>query len=225
MINLLPRWVELGGFLLAINAGFINAIGLLGFEHNAVSHLTGTSTFFSLAIATHNLHNALHLLLIMLSFIVGAAYSGLVIGHSSLKLGRRYSTALITESLLLLIGMLLLDQGSVTGHYFASAACGLQNALTTTYSGAIIRSTHVTGLFTDLGLALGLRLRGQKSKPRQIMLYLILITGFISGGIVGAIGFMLYQFTALLLPSLMTAVMAMLYWIYVQRQRAQQTSQ
>lgn len=219
MILLLPRWVELGGFLLALNAGFINAIGLLGFEHNAVSHLTGSSTHFSLALANHDAINAGHLLLIMLSFMLGAAYSGFVIGHISLKLGRRYSAALITESLLLLIAMLLLMQASSFGHYFASAACGLQNALTTTYSGAIIRSTHVTGLFTDLGLALGFRLRGKKAQPRQIRLYLVLITGFICGGIAGAVGYVHYQFSALLLPIAMTALMAICYWLYMLKTR------
>ncbi|HEX2584671.1 MAG TPA: DUF1275 family protein, partial [Steroidobacteraceae bacterium] len=65
MINKLPKWVEVGGFLLAFNAGFINAVGLLGFKHQAVSHLTGTSTFLSLAITNSNFPEITHLLLVM----------------------------------------------------------------------------------------------------------------------------------------------------------------
>jgi len=91
MINKLPKWVEVGGFLLALNAGYINAVALLGFKHQAVSHLTGTSTFLSLAIANSNVQEMTHLLLVMASFIVGAAYSGLVIGNAALQLGRRYT--------------------------------------------------------------------------------------------------------------------------------------
>lgn len=215
MIRQLPRWVEIGGFLLALNAGFINAIGLLGFKHQAVSHLTGTSTFLSLAITQTDLQEVIHLLLVMLSFILGAAYSGLVIGNTALKLGRRYSLALLTESALLLVSMILLNQDSLAGHFFASAACGLQNAMTTTYSGAVVRTTHVSGLFTDLGVALGLRCRGQKSDSRKIMLYCILIAGFIVGGVMGAILFAHYRFSALWVSCLLTAAVAVSYGVFL----------
>lgn len=215
MIRQLPRWVEVGGFLLALNAGFINAIGLLGFKHQAVSHLTGTSTFLSLAITQTDLQEVIHLLLVMLSFILGAAYSGLVIGNTALKLGRRYSLALLTESALLLVSMILLNQDSLAGHFFASAACGLQNAMTTTYSGAVVRTTHVSGLFTDLGVALGLRCRGQKSDSRKIMLYCILIAGFIVGGVMGAILFAHYRFSALWVSCLLTAAVAVSYGVFL----------
>lgn len=215
MINKLPRWVELGGFFLALNAGFVNAIGLLGFKHQAVSHLTGTSTFLSLSLTNQNVQEALHLILVMLSFVVGAAYSGIVIGNTALKLGRRYSVALITESLLLFISMYYLNTGSPMGHFFASAACGLQNAMTSTYSGAIVRTTHVSGIFTDLGVALGLRVRGQKTDSRKVVLYLILITGFVVGGIAGSIGFMRYQFSAMWVPCIITALIAISYWLFL----------
>ena len=215
MISKLPKWVEVGGFFLAFNAGFINAIGLLGFKHQAVSHLTGTTTFLSLAVANADFQEALHLLFVMVCFILGAAYSGIIIGNTALKLGRRYSLALITESILLFISMILLNHGSLLGHFFASAACGLQNAMTSTYSGAIVRTTHVSGLFTDLGVALGLRLRGQKADARKITLYLTLISGFTFGGIAGSLAFVKMQFSAMLLPSVFTAFIAVGYWLYL----------
>jgi len=215
MINKLPKWVEVGGFLLAFNAGFINAVGLLGFKHQAVSHLTGTSTFLSLAIANSNMQEMTHLLLVMVSFILGAAYSGLVIGNTALKLGRHYSAALLTESALLFVSMYLLNHGSLTGHFYASAACGLQNAMTSAYSGAVVRTTHVSGLFTDLGAALGLRLRGHKTDSRKIILYSILISGFIAGGIGGSLLFAKLMFTAILAPCLLTALIAIGYWVFL----------
>lgn len=214
MINKLPKWVEIGGFFLTLNAGFINAVGLLGFKHQAVSHLTGTSTFLSLEIANNNTQEIIHLLIVIASFVVGAAFSGLVIGNTALKLGRRYSLALMTESLLLFASMYLLNHGSQDGHFFASAACGLQNAMTSTYSGAVVRTTHVSGLFTDLGVALGLRFRGQQADKRKIILYLTLIVGFIAGGVVGSLLFSRFQFSALLAPGIMAATIAVCYWIY-----------
>ena len=51
MLTRLPRWVEVGAFLLAFLAGSVNAVGLLGFSHQSVSHLTGTTSLLGLALA------------------------------------------------------------------------------------------------------------------------------------------------------------------------------
>src|SRR5690606_17478697 len=104
------------------------------------------------------------------------------------------------------------------GHYLASAACGLQNAMTSTYSGAMVRTTHVTGLFTDLGIMLGLKLRGQPADRRRILLYLILIGGFIGGGVLGALGYSAWHYQALLGASAMCIVLAVVYLLYWHRQ-------
>jgi len=217
MIRRLPRWVEAGAFALAFAAGSVNAIGLLGFSHQAVSHLSGTSTLLGLALAQVNWASGIHLLLVILSFIFGAVFSGVLIDSSALQSGRRYGVALLVETVLLLLAMLALHYNSVSGHYLASAACGLQNAMVTTFSGAIIRTTHVTGLFTDLGLMLGARLRGQALDRRKLVLFLLLIGGFIGGGGIGARAFAALHFQALLLPAALTAVMALLYQRYLRR--------
>lgn len=214
MINKLPKWVEVGGFFLALCAGAINAIGLLGFKHQAVSHLTGTSTFLALEIAQSNFGEIVHLLLVIASFMAGAALSGVLIGNTALKLGRRYSVALIIESLLLLASMWYLNRNSLSGHFFASAACGLQNAMTSTYSGTVVRTTHVSGIFTDLGVIFGMKLRGHSIDKRRVILYLILIAGFIVGGVIGAISFEQLRFSAMLFPAALSALLALSYWIY-----------
>lgn len=219
MINRLPRWVEIGGFCLALIAGAVNAIALLGFNHQGVSHLSGSSSLLGVELANGNLDNALHLLWMLLSFVLGATISGCVIGHESLKLGRRYGVALLAVSSSLLMAMWLLEQGSNYGNYLASAACGLQNAMTSTYSGAVVRTTHVTGLFTDLGIMLGLKLRGQAADRRRVWLYLVLIGGFIGGGVGGALGYGFWSYRALLAPALIAATLAVVYFIYWNQQR------
>ena len=70
----------------------------------------------------------MHLLLVILSFVVGAALSGFLIDSSALQPGRRYGLALLLETALLLLAMLALQHNSVAGHYLASAACGLRLA-------------------------------------------------------------------------------------------------
>ena len=105
------------------------------------------------------------------------------------------------------------------GHYFATAACGLQDSLVTTYSGAVIRTTHVTGIFTDLGIMLGAKLRGEAFDNRKAFLFLLIIVGFIVGGTLGAYGFSHLEFDALFIPAGMCVLLALSYSIYTSRIR------
>lgn len=211
MISKLPRWVEYGAFVLALIAGCVNAIGLLGFKHQSVSHLSGTATLLGTSVFDASFLEAFHIVGILISFLVGASCSGYLISGRSLKLGRHYDSLLFIESGLLLISIYFLNQGSLFGIYCASAACGLQNALATTYSGAIIRTTHVTGVFTDLGLMIGAKLRGDTFDKRKAILFLLIIFGFISGGVLGAFLFIVLQFFALVVPAAICFSMAIIY--------------
>lgn len=220
MFTRLPRWVEIGGFWLAAIAGSVNAIGVLGFNHQGVSHLTGSSTLLGLSLVDRDLGGGAHLLLIIVSFVFGAALSGAIIGGAVLRLGRRYSVALLIEAALLLAAMVVLGRGSSAGHFLASAACGLQNGMVSTYSGAAIRTTHVSGLFTDLGTMLGARLRGHPMDARKALLFLLLIAGFILGGSVGAYGYQHLEFTALAIPSAAAIALAVVYEVYRRSEKA-----
>lgn len=214
MISQLPKWVEFGAFVLALIAGCVNAVGLLGFEHQSVSHLSGTATLLGTELLSQSSQKILHLLGILLSFLVGASISGFLLHGSTLKLGRHYDTALFMECVLLCLSSWLLFTGSFYGHFFASAACGLQNALATTYSGAIIRTTHVTGIFTDLGIMLGAIFRGQALDRRKAKLFLWVIFGYVLGGTSGAWLYAELVFKALLIPAGLCLTLAVIYRIY-----------
>ncbi|MGD8172053.1 YoaK family protein [Vibrio sp. TRT 21S02] len=214
MISKLPRWVEYGAFLLASLAGIVNAIGLLGFQHQAVSHISGTVTLLGTSLETLD-GRTLHLFMIVFSFMLGAVLSGTFIESTALKLGRRYGVALCIEGGLLYIAYLLLKDNSLYGQYFASAACGLQNAMLTTFSGAVVRTTHLTGIVTDLGLMIGARLRGQPFDYRKAKLFLFIFLGFLSGGVLGAKLFAAYSLGALLLPVFLSLAIAFSYWTYL----------
>ncbi len=217
MISKLPRWIEIGALVLAFNAGCINAIGLLGFEHQAVSHVSGTVTLLGASMLEDTFTSSMHLAGVLLSFFLGAAMSGFILHGSTLKLGRNYEAALVLEAALIFSALYFLSQGSYYGHYTASAACGLQNALATTYSGAVVRTTHLTGIFTDLGIMLGAVLRGKTFIKRKATLFLIIATGFIVGGTVGAVIFKRFQFEALWLPACVCLLLAAIYRVYAQK--------
>ena len=86
----------------------MNAIGLLGFDHQSVSHLSGTATLLGTGVYQGSLQNALHLVGVLLSFLAGASIAGFLLHGFTLKLGRHYDTALVIEALLLLTALAFL---------------------------------------------------------------------------------------------------------------------
>lgn len=219
MISKLPRWIWTGAWALAFIAGIVNVVGLLGFEHQAVTHLTGTTSMLAAALAALDGTAALHFAAIIGSFMAGTVLSGFLIQDSTLQLGRRYGVALLLESVLLCIAVPLLNRNSIFGLYSASCACGLQNAMVSTYSGAVVRTTHVSGMFTDLGIFLGHSLRGLPVDMRRLRLCFLIISGFLCGGIAGAVAFRHLGYSALLIPGGLTAVTSATYGLYRIRSR------
>lgn len=214
MISKLPPWVEYGSFILALIAGLVNSIGFLGFKHQSISHLSGIATLLGTGLVNSSFLDIVHLIVIILSFLIGAAISGYFLSGRELKIKRNYSALLSLEAIFLFAAVGFLTSGSLHGHYLASMACGVQNALVTTFSGAIVRTTHVTGIFTDLGIMIGAKLRGNEFDKRKGLLFLLIITGFIFGGALGAYFFSALKFKALFIPAIACLLLAFFYQAY-----------
>lgn len=214
MIAKLPRWVWIGTWVLAFIAGIINVVGLLGFDHQTVTHLTGNTSRLAADVANLNWSGASHVLAIILSFVAGTVISGIVIQNSTLQLGRRYSVVLMLESILLFLSVPLFRQQNELGLYAAACASGLQNAMVSAYSDTSVRTTHLSGMFTDLGLYLGHAIRGIPINMARLKFCLLVISGFLVGGVVGASAFRFYDYGALYFPALLTALVSIAYAAY-----------
>jgi uncharacterized membrane protein YoaK (UPF0700 family) len=214
LIRQLPRWAWIGGGLLALVAGCINAVGYLCFRHQPVTHLTGTSTELGIAVAHADLKEIAHWGLTLVSFLIGAIVSGFIVEQRALQVGRRYGVVLMLESVLLFVAMPLIHDAKDLGLYLAAGACGLQNAMVSTYSGAALRTTHVSGIFTDLGMYLGQRLRGLDVDVLRIHICLLVASNFIVGSMLGALGYAHMQERVLLVPAVLTGVVGLGYGIY-----------
>lgn len=219
MITRLPRWVWPVAWLLAFAAGAVNAIGLLGAAHQAVSHLTGTTSLLAVAVVAGDGVEIARFAGVALAFVAGAAVSGAVIPLDPLHLGRRQSALLAGVALLLVAAQRLLDHGSALGLPLAAAACGLQNAMTTSYSGAVVRTSHLSGMFTDLGIALGHVLRRAPVHPRRLVLCSVVIAGFFAGGVAAALVFARIGYGALFVPAALTAALAVVNAVHVVSRR------
>ena len=214
MISKLPRWIWTGAWALAFVAGAVNVIGLRGFEHQAITHLTGTTSMLAVALAALDGTTSLHFAVVIAAFVAGTILSGFIIQDSTLRLGRRYGVALLVESVLLCVAVPLLKRNHVAGLYSASCAVGLQNAMVSAYSGAVVRTTHLTGMFTDLGIFIGHSLRGLPVDVRRLRLCLLVITGFLGGGIVGSLAYSRLDYGALFIPAGLTATASLSYALY-----------
>lgn len=214
----LPRWVWVGAGSLAFVAGIVNVVGYLGFEHQAITHLTGTTSLLGAALVHGDPRAVAGLLGVVLAFVAGAMASGLIIQDSTAQLGRRYGVVLSIEALLLVLAVPLFERRMIAGALLAAAACGLQNAMASTYSGSLIRTSHVTGLFTDIGIALGHALRGMPIAKRRLALCALVICGFLTGGIAGAWLYSFFGYYTLYFPAALTGGVGLAYALYRQRE-------
>ena len=206
MISKLPPWAWWVAWALAFVAGIVNVVGLLGFEHHAVTHLTGNTSMLASAVASLDLSGSLHFAAVIGSFVAGTVLSGIIIQDSVLQLGRRYGVALLLESVLLFVAVPLFGRSNPCGFYAAAGACGLQNAMVSTFSGTVVRTTHVSGMFTDLGIFLGHALRGLPVDKKRVRLCVLVIGGFFCGGIVGSVLFRSWGANTLYVPAAMTGL-------------------
>ena len=214
MLSKFPRWIWIGIWLLAFVAGAVNVVGFLCFSRQAVTHMTGTTSMLGAAIGVGDISAALRYLSVLAAFVLGAFVSGYVIRDGALKLGRHYGLVMIVEALMLYSAPHFLARASMWGIYLASCACGLQNGMVTNYSGAVIRTTHVSGMFTDLGLFLGGAVRGQAFDRRRLQLCCLVISGFLLGGVAGSCLFSALGVFALYLPATMVLIAALGYFFY-----------
>jgi uncharacterized membrane protein YoaK (UPF0700 family) len=216
----LAAWVWVGAGILAWVAGVVNVVGFLGFQHQAITHLTGNTSLFGAALVAGDAGAALQLFGVLAAFVGGAILSGLIIQDSILQLGRRYGVVLTLESLLLLAAVRAFEHQHALGPLCAAMACGLQNAMATTYSGAVVRTSHLSGMFTDLGIMLGHALRGMPVATRRLGICVLVILLFLAGGVSGAWLFGAVGYAALYVPAAMTGVTGLGYAAYRQHRQA-----
>ncbi len=215
----IPLWVSAGGFALTVLAGWVNAIGFMSAQHQAISHMSGTATLMGIDFAQAPQAITWHPARILLAFFIGAIACGCIIRQQTLKMGRRYGVALSVESALLFAATYALRHDSNWGYYLASMACGLQNAMASSYSGSVIRTTHLTGMITDLGIACGHVFVRESVEWRRFKLYGVLLCGFIVGSYAGAQAYLHFQYDALLAPAGLAGVSGLCYAGYKQYEK------
>ncbi|WP_051693474.1 YoaK family protein [Thioclava dalianensis] len=185
---------------LSLVAGAVNAAGFraLGyFSANMTGNVSAASDFLSLG----RFATALWLLGLLIAFVLGAFASGLLIDMGERRdLRGIYAFSILLEAALLIClgGLDLIWTAAISGHLMMiglSFVMGLQNAATTRISDGRVRTTHVSGIATDIGLGFAALMPGAgRSDDTQItrarlLLHLATLGSFFAGGLAGVWGY------------------------------------
>ena len=210
------------GASLSFVAGATNAGGFLAVGRYT-SHMTGmlSSVADNLALAQFGL--ALAGLMALLAFLAGAMTTAWMVNWGLRRqLRSSFARPLLVEAILLLVfGWFGAAIGGWAGLFMPLTVLvlcfimGLQNALITKISKAEIRTTHVTGLLTDIGIEVGKMLYFNRAhQPQKVVanrhklkIHLTLVACFFTGGVAGALGFKTWGYVTSLPLALLLVVL------------------
>lgn len=212
---------------MAFQAGAINAGGFLSC-HRFVSHVTGFATHFGAEFSLGHIGTALGTLSVPLYFLGGSMIAAYFVDRNITKGERPHYTsmfALISLSMLFVslagrlgyFGTFGQSPDLVSDYVLLSTLClcsGIQNATITSASGAVVRTTHLTGITTDLGIgivraasiSIPKAIRQMELKANSMRLGIIL--SFIFGSLVSSYFFLNFNYFGFLIPAFISAMLA-----------------
>lgn len=182
--------------VLSFVAGTVNVAGFLA-VHRLTTNVTGHFAFFTEEVFKLNFSLSFIFLLYVLFFLFGAFVSSYLIELiSKRRMDFEYVIPILIEVVILFLaavfGNELVEKNPNILVYLLLFSMGLQNSLVTTISGAVVRTTHLTGLFTDLGIELSQLFFYKKKEQKRklhasIRLRLTIISFFFIGGVIGGV--------------------------------------
>lgn len=189
--------------LLSFVAGMVNVAGFLAVQR-LTTNVTGHFAFFVDEVFKLNFYQGFAYFLYIFFFFLGSFSSGFLIEFIYKQKGNYVFVFPAALESFILLGVafagkyIIISQPDVIA-FALLFAMGLQNSFVTTISNAVVRTTHLTGLFTDLGIELSqlffFKEIAQKQKLQQsIRLRLAIISFFFVGGVLGGV---LYSFVQL----------------------------
>ena len=194
--------------LLSFVAGLVNITGVLALK-TLTTNVTGHFAFFAEEIMRHDYATAFTFLLFTIFFLLGSFLSSFLQELISIKNPNQSHILPITLEIIILIGVgffgtsggIYTLYGKLTA-FLLLLSMGIQNSLVTNISRSTVRTTHLTGLFTDLGIELSQLLFYKKPEEvkklkTSIFLRLSIIFFFFLGCFLGGIIYQILEMKTL----------------------------
>lgn len=203
--------------LLSLVAGFVNITGVLALK-TLTTNVTGHFAYFAEEIMRKDYAIAVTFLVFTLCFLLGSFTANTVVEIVLLKRPRLAHVVPIALEIIILTVVALLfgttsiyDLDGKIEAFLLLFAMGIQNSLVTKVSQSTVRTTHLTGLFTDLGIELSQLLFYKKPEQQtklksNIYLRLSIISFFFIGCVLGGFAYGYWQIKTLLIASFVLVI-------------------
>lgn len=177
--------------MLSFIGGYVDVYGLITVAF-PLTHFTGSVA--KLAMEGWEIRidkEVFQLAVALFFFILGNILAGLFIGERHFSFRKRYGMIFIILGTLIAV-LFHLAHGDKSFAYLLSIAVGIQNGLFITYKGILVRTSHLTGAISDLGVYIGYLLRGKQFDTWKIFYYTLSLFSFFFGGVASKIMYDFY---------------------------------
>lgn len=200
MRKLILEWMVVGGCSISFLVAALNITFMIQLSAS-VSHLTGGLSWFSSELVEYGarVSPVLNFGAAILGFLFGTILAGYLVHQPLLDLARPYGRSVTFIGCLLIASYFSLKYSTPLAIFLAGLGCGYQNGLASRFRGMVLRTTHITGLLTDLGVFIGMKVRGHEIDKWKILLPAYLIFSFFLGSVCGAWITLRYQSVSILL--------------------------
>lgn len=149
---------------LTFTGAYMNSMALMKYSI-PISHVTGSWNKSVQGLASFNFYNVLSLFDVVLSFFLGTIISGVVFSNKKLIFNKISENYLIGLGIALFITTTVLREDKLF-MYIVAVITGMQNGMFITYRNTTCRTTHLTGLTTELGTQIGMIINGKADFDR-----------------------------------------------------------
>lgn len=209
--KLLLNWI----YMLCFLGGYINAICIVKYSYT-VSHFTGNISRTAINISHGNFDEIFKIFTIITAFIVGTIISGFLVDGREFNLKKRYGYAsIVLGSGLLVLYLFFYD--TLLFFYYLPFMIGVENGLFISYKGVVVRTSHITGNLTDMGVYIGHCIKGKIEDKWKVFFCLFTILSFMIGGFLGIEAFYLFKKKAFLIAAFLYIGVGVIYFFIRQR--------
>lgn len=193
-------------------AGDINTSSII-LGATAVSHITGNISHLGEFIMNASWDQAVFISKLLLFFLIGTIVSGSLLVGQEFSVKRKYGIVTILEGIVILIAAKIGANNMTLAEQFASLAMGMQNAMMSSYRGMIIRTTHMTGILTDIGFMIGSRMSGRPIDGFKLGLLSLILFTFFAGCCAGYILTLHFGIKHFQINGILCLIAGMVYFI------------
>jgi uncharacterized membrane protein YoaK (UPF0700 family) len=176
------------GGMLCLNSGWVNGVAFRSFD-GGVTHVTGTASLIGVNFAKQKYMYMLEKAAKVFNFILGATISGGYLGRKRLfKGGPRHAHLLLLFSAMIFVAFV----AEKAEYYFLAMqilviGSGMLCALTSLYTGAVLKTATVTSTAMDIGIEMGMGLfQSDHSGRWKLKIYVVFLSAYVAGGFLGA---------------------------------------